>query len=132
METTRLSDRGQVILPKSIRDAHHWTPGTEFEIEDQPEGVLLRPKKQLTASQFKDVIGCTGYLGPAKSLQEMEVRPKKELVDQLENPVETVELSADERFAAMMEISRRCAALPELDPRSADEIIGYDENGIPR
>jgi len=30
-----------------------------------------------------------------------------------------------------MEISRRCGALPELDPRSADEIIGYDENGIP-
>jgi antitoxin VapB len=43
----------------------------------------------------------------------------------------TAESSADERFTAMMEISRRCAALPELDPRSADEIIGYDENGIP-
>lgn len=40
-------------------------------------------------------------------------------------------LSADQRFAAIMEISRRCGALPELDPRSADEIIGYDENGIP-
>lgn len=28
------------------------------------------------------------------------------------------------------EIALHCAQLPELDPRSADEIIGYDENGI--
>ncbi len=32
----------------------------------------------------------------------------------------------------IMEISRRCAALPDRDKRSADEIIGYDENGLPR
>ncbi|WP_295433991.1 hypothetical protein [uncultured Thiodictyon sp.] len=37
----------------------------------------------------------------------------------------------EERLAAIMEISRRCAALPELDPRSADDIVGYDENGWP-
>ncbi len=29
-------------------------------------------------------------------------------------------------------IARHCAAAPELDPRSADEIIGYDEHGLPR
>lgn len=30
------------------------------------------------------------------------------------------------------EIFRRLDALPNLDSRSADEIIGYDENGFPR
>lgn len=30
------------------------------------------------------------------------------------------------------EIVARCAALPDLDARSPDEIIGYDEFGIPR
>jgi AbrB family looped-hinge helix DNA binding protein len=45
METTRLSSKGQVILPKSIRDAHRWQPGTEFMVEDTAEGVLLRPAK---------------------------------------------------------------------------------------
>ncbi|HEV7672020.1 MAG TPA: type II toxin-antitoxin system VapB family antitoxin [Thermoanaerobaculia bacterium] len=29
------------------------------------------------------------------------------------------------------EIALRCASLPVLDPRPADEILGYDENGLP-
>lgn len=29
-------------------------------------------------------------------------------------------------------IARRVAALPDRDPRAADEILGYDENGLPR
>jgi antitoxin VapB len=29
-------------------------------------------------------------------------------------------------------IRERCAALPVLDPRGADEIVAYDEFGVPR
>jgi antitoxin VapB len=29
-------------------------------------------------------------------------------------------------------IRERCAALPVLDPRTPEEIIGYDERGLPR
>ncbi len=29
-------------------------------------------------------------------------------------------------------IGRRCAALPTLDDRPADEILGYDSRGLPR
>ena len=29
-------------------------------------------------------------------------------------------------------IAKECAALPDVDPRSPDEIIGYDEFGVPR
>ena len=32
---------------------------------------------------------------------------------------------------ALAEIARRCAALPLLDDRSEDDILGYDENGVP-
>lgn len=31
----------------------------------------------------------------------------------------------------LMTIGRRCAALPVLDDRSAEEIVGYDEHGVP-
>jgi antitoxin VapB len=34
--------------------------------------------------------------------------------------------------AEILEIAKRCAALPDLDVRSADEILGYDEHGLPR
>jgi len=37
-------------------------------------------------------------------------------------------LLADE----LEEIARHCAELPVLDDRSADEILGYDERGLPR
>ena len=32
----------------------------------------------------------------------------------------------------MTAISELCASLPVLDPRSPDEIVGYDEFGVPR
>ena len=32
----------------------------------------------------------------------------------------------------IMDIGRHCAALPLLDARPPDEIIGYDEHGLPQ
>ena len=31
----------------------------------------------------------------------------------------------------MLSIGSRCAALPDLDSRSTDEILGYDNDGVP-
>jgi len=33
MDTTKLSSKGQVVLPKSVRDQHGWGEGTEFVVE---------------------------------------------------------------------------------------------------
>ncbi len=41
-------------------------------------------------------------------------------------------LTVEEKRARIEEISRRSAALPVLDQRSEDDILGYDENGLPR
>ncbi len=71
METTKLSTKGQVVLPKSVRTAHGWKPGTEFLIEDRDGGVLLRPRKS-RATRWEDILGITGYRGPRKTIQEME------------------------------------------------------------
>ena len=72
METTKLSSKGQVILPKSVRDAHHWQPGMEFAIEETSDGVLLRPLKPFKPTTLKEVIGSTGYKGAPKTIEEME------------------------------------------------------------
>ena len=31
----------------------------------------------------------------------------------------------------LLKIGRRCAALPDLDSRSPEEILGYDKHGLP-
>ena len=72
MKPTRLSSKGQVTLPKSVRESHHWMPGTEFVVEDTPDGVLLRPAKSFQPTRLEEVIGCTGYKGPTKTPQDME------------------------------------------------------------
>jgi AbrB family looped-hinge helix DNA binding protein len=72
METTKLSSKGQIILPKSVCESHHWQPGMEFIVEDRPEGVLLRPAKPFQPTRLQDVIGIAGYAGPAKTLEDME------------------------------------------------------------
>ena len=72
MQKTKLSSKGQVILPKAVRVAHQWESGVEFAVEEVEEGVLLRPIKSVNPTQLKDVIGCSGYQGPPKSLEEME------------------------------------------------------------
>ncbi len=72
METTRLSTRGQIVLPLSIRTARALTPGTEFRVEDTAEGVLLRPVRSLPETRLEDVAGALKYKGPPKSLQDMD------------------------------------------------------------
>jgi antitoxin VapB len=41
-------------------------------------------------------------------------------------------LSAAERRRRLLEISMRSAARLILDPRTPDEILGYDERGLPK
>jgi AbrB family looped-hinge helix DNA binding protein len=72
MQTTRLSTKGQIILPKSIRTARSWGPGTEFTVEETPRGILLKPKKPFPETKLEDVVGCLKYKGKAKTLAEMD------------------------------------------------------------
>ena len=79
METTRLSTKGQVILPKAVRDAHQWNPGTEFLVQEVAGGVLLRPLRPFPSSRLEDVVGCLSYTGRAKTLAEMKRAIAKEV-----------------------------------------------------
>lgn len=39
--------------------------------------------------------------------------------------------SADHQLDRVLELGHQCAALPDLDPRTPDEILGYDASGVP-
>ena len=45
--------------------------------------------------------------------------------------VDTVRTKPKATFEELMAIAARCAARPTLDPRTADEILGYDDDGLP-
>ena len=72
METTKLSTKGQIILPKSIRNKHQLNPGVEFVVEDTPQGILLKPLRPFKPTRHEDVHGCTNYSGPPKTLEDMQ------------------------------------------------------------
>jgi AbrB family looped-hinge helix DNA binding protein len=71
-QTTKLSTKGQVVLPKSLRTSHRWKAGTEFIIQDREEGILLKPKARVSERTWESIVGCVGYRGPRKSLKEMD------------------------------------------------------------
>jgi len=71
METT-LSSKGQIVIPRNIRQNHDWKPGVRFNITDAGEEIVLRPVVSRKSTLLEDVIGCAGYVGPKKSLEDMD------------------------------------------------------------
>jgi AbrB family looped-hinge helix DNA binding protein len=71
-QPTRLSTKGQLIIPKEIRERHGWTAGTELSVEDHGDSVVLRRSLDLPVTTLEDLVGCAGYKGPALSLEDME------------------------------------------------------------
>jgi len=72
MEKTRLSNKGQIVIPKQVRAAHGWEPGLEFVVEDTGDGIKLKPMTPYSETKAEELLGCVGYKGPKKSLREME------------------------------------------------------------
>ncbi len=72
IETTKLSSKGQVVLPKSIREAHSWPPGTEFTIEDTGSSIILRPTSRFRRTTVDEMTGFLAYSGKAKTVEEMD------------------------------------------------------------
>ena len=81
METTRLSSKGQVIIPKALRDDHHWEAGQELVAIDTGDGILLKLKNPFRETTLEDVAGCLNYLEP-KSLDDMEDAIRQGVMEQ--------------------------------------------------
>lgn len=71
MAKTQLSSKGQVVIPKSVRQAHQWRPGTKFVVEEMSGGILIRPLQTFPPTTLQGGLGCAGYEGGAKTVKEM-------------------------------------------------------------
>jgi AbrB family looped-hinge helix DNA binding protein len=79
VQTTRVSSKGQVVLPKSVRAALEWNPGQELTIERREDGILLRPRQHEAKLTAAEVAGILKYDGPPVSLEDMERAIEEEL-----------------------------------------------------
>jgi len=70
--TTIVSTKGQVILPKAIRQRRNWTPGTRLVVEDIPDGVLLKAAPVFAPMRPEEVAGMLAHRGPPKTVEEMD------------------------------------------------------------
>lgn len=62
-----------------------------------------------------------------ESLTEAIIHALEERLERLKGRRTTLDVAEE-----IMRISHRCRALPDKDERSADEILGYDERGLPQ
>ena len=57
METTKLSSKGQVIIPKAMRNSRRWESGLELMVIDMGDGILLKPKVPFAVTELTEVAG---------------------------------------------------------------------------
>lgn len=67
--TTTLSSKGQIVIPKEIRDALHWEAGTRLTLVPGASGVTLRAVPKETGRSFADLIGSLKHDGPPLSTE---------------------------------------------------------------
>ncbi len=85
MQTSKLSVKGQVVLPAAIRAAKAWQAGMQFEVVSTAEGVLLKPLVPaglFEATRLADVFGMAAYRGPTRSLADMDAAVRAEAARQ--------------------------------------------------
>ncbi|HMK57224.1 MAG TPA: AbrB/MazE/SpoVT family DNA-binding domain-containing protein [Dissulfurispiraceae bacterium] len=54
---TLVSDRGQVVIPKKIRDSIHLGKGDQLEIDVVGETIVLKPLRRFKARRWQDYAG---------------------------------------------------------------------------
>ncbi|HEY6010464.1 MAG TPA: AbrB/MazE/SpoVT family DNA-binding domain-containing protein [Nitrospirota bacterium] len=54
---TLMSERGQVVIPKKIRDAIHINKGDELDIEVRDDVIVLKPLRRFKAKKWQDYAG---------------------------------------------------------------------------
>ena len=69
---TTVSTKGQVVLPKAIREALRWDAGTRLAVKHTPDGVLLKPASVFAETRPEDVFGRLASDSPSKTLFAME------------------------------------------------------------
>lgn len=78
---TKLSSKGQVVIPQELREINHWLPGQELIAVNTDEGVLLKPKPAFSETAIEDLIRFRPYKGEVKTIEEMNEAVREAIVN---------------------------------------------------
>jgi len=68
--TVTVSSKGQITLPKDLRDRHHLVEGEEALIVDVPEGILIRHGKKTLRGVLKGRLDVEGMEEDLRTLRK--------------------------------------------------------------
>lgn len=72
---TKMSGKGQVVIPKDVRDRFHFAPGDKLDVIERPDGVLLRRPATKGGETFDEITArirsIVKYTGPPVSIEDM-------------------------------------------------------------
>ncbi len=68
----KMSSKGQIVMPRELRERHGWAAGTTLEAVETPDGVLVRDAVPAPRTSIDALVGCIPYRGPRHSVTEME------------------------------------------------------------
>ena len=71
MKTVRLSRKGQVSIPKPIREKLSWTTGAELQITMSGQTVLIRHLPRKGTHNLAEVVGKYKYDGPPVGIEDL-------------------------------------------------------------
>jgi AbrB family looped-hinge helix DNA binding protein len=61
--TIKLSSKGQIVIPKEIRDELHWQSGTQLTLVSSLSGITLKTTPKRTRGNLGDLIGMLQHDG---------------------------------------------------------------------
>ena len=75
METVKLSTKGQLVIPKEIRKAHHLAVGTEFVVSFVGDEIRLTPLPMFARTTVAAAAGLLAKRG-RKDISEAKTRAR--------------------------------------------------------
>lgn len=70
VKKVKISSKGQITLPKDLRDKYHLSCGESVIVSDSGEGIVIRPAKGTLRGMLKGKVDSEGFAKDIKVLRK--------------------------------------------------------------